>query len=144
MILQRSAPIQKKNPNKCIEFRIRVRGKFLGICCNKDFYPQFPIPHNFWKLYFSKKNFKGPGEALKVINERFHINKVHWDILVFPNLADDYIYKYTFLHPHPFVALQWKLDQWIAEQNALCNNQYAFELHYSIVETHPYLLQTIL
>ena len=114
-------------------------GSSLQSIVTGHFYTQFPTPHNFWKPYFSKMNFKGPEEALTVINERFHIDKVHQDILIFPNVADDYIYKYTFLHPHLFITLQR-----IAKQNVLHRNQYAFELHYSTVETHPYLLQTIL
>ena len=108
------------------------------------FYTWFPTPHNFWKPYFSKRNFKSAEEALKVINERFHIDKVHQDILVFPNLANDYIYKYTFLHPHLFIALQLKLDQQIAEWNALQQYQYELQLCHSIAETSPYLLHCIL
>ena len=86
-------------------------GSSLESVVTQGFYPQFPTPCNFWNPYFSKWNFKGPQEALEVINERFHINKVHQDILAFPNLANDYIYKYTFLHPHLFVALQHKINQ---------------------------------
>ena len=119
-------------------------GRSLESVVTRHFYPWFSTPHNLQKPYFLKRNFKGPEEASKVINERFHINKVHQDIFIFPNLADNYIYKYTFLHPHLFITLQWKLDQQIANWNALCRNQYAFKLCYSMTETHSCLLQTIL
>ena len=118
-------------------------GSSLQSVVTGTFYPQFPT-HNFQKPYLSKRNFKGPEEALQVINERFHINKIHQDILVFPNLANDYIYKYTFVHSHLCTALLQKIDQRIAGWNALQWYQYALQLNYSMVEISPYLLTCIL
>ena len=114
-------------------------GSSLQSVVTGSFYTQFPTPCNFWKPYFSKRNFNGPLEALEVINE-----KVHQDVLIFPNLANNYIDKYTFVHSHHFVTLQWKMNQRIIEWNALQWNQYELQLRYSIVEINPYLLPCIL
>ena len=83
-------------------------------------------------------------KLLKFKMREFHINKVQQDILVFPNLADNYIYKYTFVHPHLFVALQQKIDQRIIEWNVLQQNQYELQLCYSIIEISPYLLPCVI
>lgn len=83
-----------------------------------NIYTHFPTPHQYKNPYFSKSNFKGHNDTLKVINEKFHINKIHEDIIDFPNLATDYIYKYTYVNPHLFITLQHKLQRKINKWDA--------------------------
>ena len=115
---------------------------FFNSVVTKNFYTCFPTPHNIWKPYFLKRNFRGPEDALHYINEKFHIDKIHNNHQVYPNFASDYIYQYTYIDDHLYIALQCKVQHIIDERNAQID-QYALHLHYSIAGIHPYLLQCI-
>ena len=57
-----------------------------------NFYTCFPTLLQYKKSYLSKRNFKGPDDTLQYLNKKFHIDKIHNNLQVFPNLATDYIY----------------------------------------------------
>lgn len=74
------------------------------------------------------------------IHDRFHIDKIHNNLQVFPDLAADPIYQYTYIDNHLFNALQRKITHSIDIRNAFHRDQYILQLYYSIVDTHPHLL----
>ena len=130
------APIKEQSSQLNLEHSSKSESELeegsLDSVVEGSFYTHFPTLLNFLKPYFLKRNFRGPAEVLKYINERFHIDKIHNDLRVFPDLATDYIYWYTYVNSHLFAPLQQKIHQKITERTAHQQQyQYDLSLHYS-------------
>ena len=83
-----------------------LEGSSLHSVVVESIYTCFPTLCNFKSPYFSKWNFKDPIDALTFINNWFHLSRIHDDILLFPDLARDPIYNYTFINDYLFPSLQ--------------------------------------
>ena len=121
-----------------------LEGSSLHSVVVESFYTHFPTLHNFTSPYFLKWNFKGPLDALAFKNKQFHLNRIQDDIQLFPDLSQDPIYNYTYINDYLFPSLQQHIQQSIVKHHAFQWNQYTLQLHYSINELSPYIIQCIL
>ena len=119
-------------------------GSSLHSVVVESFYTHFHTPCNFKSPYFLKRNFKGPLDAWAFINKWFQLDRIQDDIKSFPDLSQDPIYNYTYINDYLFPSLQQCIEQSIVNRYAFQWNQYAQQLHYSINELSPYIIQCIL
>ena len=94
-------------------------GSSLHSVVVESFHTCFPTLCNFKSPYFSKRNFKGPIDTLTFINSWFHLSRIHNNILLFPDLAQDPIYNCTFINDYLFPSLQRCIKNSIVECYAL-------------------------
>ena len=86
----------------------------------------FSTPLQFWKPYLCNWDLRNTNKALEYITENFCPSKISNNLWVFPNLASDFIYWYTYIEDHIFTLLQWHIQKLIINQNA--HQQQHYEL----------------